>query len=65
MVSFVPGVFRRKGKRPVVQTIAIVGILLLSTNVFARILSLPLESRYDGINSEILAKHEFFNFCVV
>jgi len=35
------------GKRPVLYTIAIVGILLLSTNVFAWILSLPLEAWYD------------------
>jgi uncharacterized SAM-binding protein YcdF (DUF218 family) len=36
-----------KGKRPVLYTIAIGGILLLSTNVFAWILSLPLECWYD------------------
>jgi uncharacterized SAM-binding protein YcdF (DUF218 family) len=36
-----------RGRRPVLLTIAIVGILLLSTNLVARILSLPLEVWYD------------------
>jgi uncharacterized SAM-binding protein YcdF (DUF218 family) len=40
-----------KGKRPIVQTIAVAGILLLSTNVFARILSLPLEIWYNANNA--------------
>ena len=36
-----------KGRRPVLLTISIVGILLLSTNLFAWLLSLPLEVWYD------------------
>jgi uncharacterized SAM-binding protein YcdF (DUF218 family) len=36
-----------KGNRPVLETVAIIGILLLSTNAFAWILSLPLEAWYD------------------
>jgi uncharacterized SAM-binding protein YcdF (DUF218 family) len=40
-----------EAKRPLLQTIAIGGIFLLSTNVWARILSFPLESWYDANNA--------------
>ena len=36
-----------RGRKPILLTIAILGIFLLSTNLFARILSLPLEVWYD------------------
>jgi uncharacterized SAM-binding protein YcdF (DUF218 family) len=38
----------QKGDRPILLTIALVGIMLLSSNVFARVLSLPLEAWYDN-----------------
>src|SRR5262245_19688843 len=43
-----------KGKKPVLLTMAVVGMLLLSTNVFAKILSLPLEAWYDDKDPQAL-----------
>lgn len=47
-----------RGKRPVLLTIAIVGSLLLSTNVFVRVLSLPLEAWYDDKDPRTLETAE-------
>jgi uncharacterized SAM-binding protein YcdF (DUF218 family) len=47
-----------KGKRPILHSIAIGGILLLSTNVFAWILALPLEVWYDSNSAAPLQEPE-------